>query len=148
VSAARRRFIARVDGTCVATYNRMWQIQDGVAARYRYSPDATLIDSAAYVELHAWQLRSIVKLGRPPQAGALYGAWLANFRQRVLVERHVLILYVRHHRAASRRALASLGPLKTRGNLLGQRFGLVRCTSNGDRTPIPVLSDGQPLPLP
>ena len=32
--------------------------------------------------------------------------------------------------------------------LLGQRFGLVRCTSNGDRTPVPILDDGQPAPLP
>jgi hypothetical protein len=27
-------------------------------------------------------------------------------------------------------------------------FGLVRCTSNGDRTPVPILIDGMPLPLP
>lgn len=47
------------------------------------------------------------------------------------------MLYAHHKPAASRRALASYGPLKARGNLLGQRFGLVRCTSNGDRTPIP-----------
>lgn len=146
-SPARRRFIARVDGTCVATGDRLWQIQNEVAARYRYTTDATLIDSATYVELHTWQLRSLVKLGHPPQARALYDAWLANFRRRVLVERHALTLYV-HHRAASQRALAALGPLKAHGNLLGEEFGLVRCTSNGDRTPIPVLSDGHPLPLP
>lgn len=148
VSPARRRFIAWVDGTCVDTGDRMWQIQGEVAARYRDSADATLVDSATYLELHAWQLRSIVALGHPPQARALYDAWLANFRRRVLVERHALMLYLHHHRAASRRALASYGPLKTRGNLLGQEFGLVRCTSNGDRTPIPELSDGQPQPLP
>jgi hypothetical protein len=148
VSPARRRFIARVDRTCVGTYDRMWNIQGEVAARYRYTTDSTLIDSAAYVELHAWQLRSLVKLGQPPQARALYDAWLANFRRRVLLERHALTLYARHQTAAFKRALASYGPLKARGNLLGQKFGLVRCTSNGDRTPIPVLSDGQPLPLP
>jgi hypothetical protein len=148
VSPARRRFIARVDATCVATYDRMWQIQGEVAARYRDSNDATLIDSATYVELHEWQLRSLVELGRPPQARALYDGWLANFRRRVRVERNALILYVHHHRAASRHVLASYGPLKTHGNLLGQEFGLVRCTSNGDRTPIPVLNDGHPMPLP
>jgi hypothetical protein len=147
VSPARQRFIARVDGTCVATYRQMGRIQDEVAARYRYSTDATLIDSATYLELHAWQLRSLMKLGRPPEARALYEAWLGNFRQRVSVERHALILYAQHHRAASSRVLASYGPLKTYGNLLGQKFGLTRCTSNGDRTPIPILSDGQPLPL-
>lgn len=65
VSPARRRFIARVDGTCVATYRRMYQIQDAVVARYRHSTDATLIDSVTHVELHDWQLRSLVKLGRP-----------------------------------------------------------------------------------
>jgi hypothetical protein len=43
---------------------------------------------------------------------------------------------------------ASLNKLKAQGNLLGQRFGLVRCTSNGDRTPVPILDDGQPTPLP
>jgi hypothetical protein len=148
VSPARRRFIAEVDGTCVGTYDRMWQIQGEVAARYRYSTDATLIDSATYVGLHEWQLRSLEKLGPPPQARALYDAWLANFRRRVLVERKVLSLYAHHHDAAYRRVLASYGPLKTQGNLLGQKFGLVRCTSNGDRTPIPVLNDGQPTPLP
>jgi hypothetical protein len=37
-------------------------------------------------------LRSLVKLGHPPQARALYDAWLVNFRRRVLVERHALIL--------------------------------------------------------
>ncbi|MBV9605532.1 MAG: hypothetical protein JO027_10510 [Solirubrobacterales bacterium] len=147
-SPARQRFIAEVDETCVDTGDRMWQIQNQVAARYRYSGDATLIDSAVYFELHAWQLRSIMKLGPAPQARALYDAWLANFRQRVLVERKVLILYAHHHGAASRRALASYRPLKTEGNLLGQEFGLTRCTSNGERTLVPELSDGQPLPLP
>jgi hypothetical protein len=87
-------------------------------------------------------------LGHPPQARSLYDAWLANFRQRVLLERHALILYAHHHPAASRRALAAYGPLKARGNLLGQEFGLVRCTSNGDRTPVPILNDGHPTPLP
>jgi hypothetical protein len=86
--------------------------------------------------------------GQPPQARALYDAWLANFRRGVLTERQALVLYVHHRRGASERALASYVPLKARGNLLGQKFGLVRCTSNGDRTPIPVLSDGQPAPLP
>jgi hypothetical protein len=148
VSTARRRFIAWVDGTCVDTGDRMWQIQGEVAARYRDNPDATLINSATYLELHALQLRSLVALGRPPQARKLYDAWLDNFRQRVGVERRALILYVHHHRAAARRVLAAYDPLKTRGNLLGQEFGLVRCTSNGDRTPVPVLSDGHPVPLP
>jgi hypothetical protein len=106
------------------------------------------VNAAEYVELHTWQLRSLVALGQPPQARKLYDAWLANFRQRVGVERRALILYVHHQRAASRRVLAAYGPLKTRGNLLGQEFGLVRCTSNGDRTPVPVLDDGQPTPLP
>jgi hypothetical protein len=148
VSAARRRFIAGVDGTCVDTGDRMWQIEGEVAARYRDNPDATLINSVAYLDLHALQLRSLVALGRPPEARKLYDAWLANFRQRVGVERRALILYAHHRLAASRRVLATYDPLKTRGNLLGQEFGLVRCTSNGDRTPVPVLSDGQPTPLP
>lgn len=148
MSQARQRFIAWVDGTCVDTGDRMWQIEGDVAARYRDSPDATLINSVAYLELHELQLRSLVGLGPPPQARKLYDAWLANFRQRVALERHALILYVHHQRAASRHALAAYDLLKARGNLLGQEFGLVRCTSNGDRTPVPVLNDGQPVPLP
>jgi hypothetical protein len=59
-----------------------------------------------------------------------------------------VILEAEGRRAAAERTDAWVNPLKARGNLLGQDFGLVRCTSNRDRTPIPILNDGQPLPLP
>lgn len=32
-------------------------------------------------------------------------------------------------------------------NYFAQRFGLTRCSSYGDRTPVPILSDGHPRPL-
>jgi hypothetical protein len=148
VSPARQRFIERVDRTCVDTYRRITRSEDAAAAPYRYASLSTLGEWAAYVGLHAWQLRTLMRLGQPPEARALYDAWLANFRQRVLVEWDAGLLYQDNRLAAAKRAIDSLRPLKARGNLLGQRFGLVRCTSNGDRTPVPILNDGQPLPLP
>lgn len=118
-----------------------------MAAEYRSSSDATLIDSAAYAELRAWQLRSIERLGQPPQARAVYDAWLANFRRRVGVEHGAVVLEAQGRVAAAKRAAASVIALKAQGDVLGQEFGLVRCTSNVG-TPVPILSDGQPLPLP
>jgi hypothetical protein len=49
----------------------------------------------------------LVSLGQPPQARGLYDAWLANFRHRVSVERHAVILYAHNHPAAARREVAS-----------------------------------------
>jgi hypothetical protein len=148
VSRARRRFISLVDGVCVGTYNEAGEAQAEAARQYRYLDDHVLLDSAVYVLLHTWQLRSLVSLGQPPQAHGLYDAWLANFRDRVSLERQVVTLYAHNHAAAARRTAAALTGLKAQGNLLGQRFGLVRCTSNGDRTAIPILSNGEPSPLP
>jgi hypothetical protein len=147
VSPARRRFIGRVDGACVATYGWLQQALAVVEARYRYWSAAKLIQAAAYAELHAWQLRAIESLGQPPQARGLYDAWLANFRRRVRVEGEAVRLYTRGRFTAFKRAVASVGPLKAHGDLLGQKFGLVRCTSNVG-TEVPILDDGQPLPLP
>jgi hypothetical protein len=95
------------------------------------------------VAWHTWQLRALMTLGQPPQAGVLYDAWLANFRQRASIERRALPFLRNDNLAAAKRAVGPLAGLKAQGNLLGQRFGLVRCTSNGDRTPVPRLSDGQ-----
>jgi hypothetical protein len=149
-SPARRRFIARVDETCVATYRLMIQAEDAAAVEYQrdHIRDRSLLSVAYYVNLHAWQLRELLRLGPPPEARALYDAWLGNFRRRVLSEDQALTLREHRRLLASKRVQASIGPLKARGNLLGEKFGLVRCTSNGDRTPIPILSDGQPRPLP
>lgn len=147
VSPARQRFIGRVDSVCTATYNRGARAQKQADRLYGYFDARAFLESAYYVEWHEWQLRSLMALGQPPQARALYNAWLSNFRQRVSIERRGLSLYRDKDQAGISRVLKVLPSLKTRGNLYGQRFGLVRCTSNGDRTPVPILSDGQPLPL-
>lgn len=147
VSPARARFIRLVDSVCVRTYNRGEWAQRIARAHDQYSDDHALLDAAYYTSWHAWQLRSVYALGAPPQADALYDAWYENFRRRVLIEEHAVQLYAHGNRRAAQRATRSLPALKSRGNLLGQRFGLIRCTSNGDRTPVPVLSDGQPAPL-
>lgn len=147
VTPTRERFIGTVDAVCVRTYNRGQWAQRVAHFRHQYFDDRAFLDFAYYSAWHAWQLRTIAALGEPPQARPLYDAWFANFRQRVLIEQGVVSLYERTHRKPPRRAAHNLAELKTRGNLLGQRFGLVRCTSNGDRTPVPVLNDGQPAPL-
>jgi hypothetical protein len=147
VSPQRRRFIARVDGVCTATYTAGARAQAQADRLYGYFDRRALLESAYYVSWHAWQLRSLLALGQPPQARAPYDAWLANFRERLRLEREGLRLYERNDQAGIRRTMRELYALKAEGNLAGQRFGLVRCTSNGDRSPVPVLSDGQPLPL-
>jgi hypothetical protein len=138
VSPARREFIAWVDGTCVSTYRAMTQAEDA----------AEPTNDEYGVRLHQWQYGQLTALGQPPQARALYDAWLANFRRRLALETQELGLEGQHQHAALHRVAASLDRLKAQGNLVGQEFGLVRCTSNGDRTPVPILDDGQPLPLP
>jgi hypothetical protein len=147
VSPARARFIGSIDAICVRTYNWGRWAQQVAHYRHQYFDDRAFLDFAFYASWHAWQLRAISRVGQPPQAQALYRAWLANFRQRVLIEQRAVALYEQNHRQASRRAVQPLAVLKTHGNLLGQRFGLTRCTSNGDRTPVPILDDGQPPPL-
>jgi hypothetical protein len=147
-SPARLAFAAVVDRVCVGTYQEIVNAEEQAAQRNRYFLDHALRDAAHYAVLHAWQLRSLVRIGQPPQARALYDAWLANFRHRVSVEYEAVALYAHNHHAAALRLAASLDRLKAQGNRLGQSFGLVRCTSNGDRTPVPILDDGQPAPLP
>jgi hypothetical protein len=148
VSPERQRFIGLVDGVCVQTYGAMVQAAQAANRRYGYFDNRRFLNFRYYVTLHAWQLQNLLSLGEPPQARALYDAWRANFRRRVAVEGRVLALYRNNDPKAGYRLDRSVGTLKTQGNELGQRFGLVRCTSNGDRTPVPILSDGQPLALP
>lgn len=147
VSPARQRFIDLVDQTCTQTYNWGVSTQRAADLEYQRLDSPVLRESAYYAAWHAWQLRAIRALGQPPQARILYDAWLANFSERVSIEQRALVLYATNDPKAAEQAVRSLTALKARGNLLGQRFGLVRCTSNGDRTPIPILNDGQPLPL-
>jgi hypothetical protein len=105
-------------------------------------------DDAFSLDLHVWQLRELLRLGEPPQARPLYDEWVANFRARVAVERNALAFERRNQFAAANRELGLLVKLRDQRNLAGQKFGLVRCTSNGERTPVPILNDGQPEALP
>lgn len=147
VSSARQRFISRVDGTCVSTFRSVVQAEEAVVKRDSHVRDSGLLDDEYYVLLHAWQYETTVRLGQPPQARALYDAWLTNFRQRVLDEHQGVVLEAQGRVAAGKRVAASVTALKARGDVLGQKFGLVRCTSNVG-TAVPILDDGQPLPLP
>lgn len=147
VSPERQRFIDAVDGVCTATYDAGAQAQAQADRLYGYFDNRGLLESAYYVSWHTWQLRRLLALGQPPQARTVYDQWLANFRERVNIERSSLRMYERKDQAGIRRTMRLLYELKAEGNLAGQRFGLVRCTSNGDRTAVPILNDGQPLPL-
>lgn len=147
ISPKRRRFIDRADATCVRMYSKIMAGQRTVAVRYRDSPGERTAVYAAYVRGHARELRAIVALGRPPDGQKLYEAWLANFRSRVTGEAQALRLYEQSEFGAAQRKLRPLDASKTTGNLLGQRFGLILCTSNGDRTPVPILSDDPAMPL-
>jgi hypothetical protein len=138
LSPARRQFIAAADETCVSTYESMTRAEDA----------AEPLTDEYTVQLHQWQYGQLTKLGQPPQARALYDAWLANFRRRLLLETEELSLDGPRQRAEWHRVDESLYRLKAEANLVGQEFGLVHCTSNGDRTPVPILSGGMPLPLP
>ena len=130
-SPARRRFIARADRICVGKYNRGHARQAAYARRVAGLPDARERVTSFYVRWHTGQYRALRALGRPPEARLAYRRWLDNFGTRVRLEARYVPL-MRAGRAAEAQALtAAVGTLKTRGNLLGQRFGLQLCTSNG-----------------
>jgi hypothetical protein len=148
VSAARQRFINAIDATCVNTYDWMDRAERAAEFANQYFDDRQIRDDAFYVDLHAWQLDNLLTVGEPPQARALYDDWVANFRARLAIERTALALERRGQWVAAHRELGLLVGLRDKGNLAGQEFGLVRCTSNGERTEIPILNDGQPRPLP
>jgi hypothetical protein len=71
--------------------------------------------------------KAVQRLGAPRDDRANYGSWLDHIR-------HDAGLGVEYGWATN--------------NQLAQLFGLRRCSSYGDRTPVPILSDGQPRPLP
>jgi hypothetical protein len=148
VSPARQRFIDAVDDACVDTYSWIVRAQQAAEFANWYFADRKVRDDAFSLDLHVWQLRELLRLGEPPQARPLYDEWVANFRARVAVERNALAFERRNQFAAANRELELLVKLRDQGNLAGQKFGLVRCTSNGERTPVPILNDGQPEALP
>jgi hypothetical protein len=138
VSPARRRFIARADRTCVRTYNRGQAEQAEYARRLAGRSDTRERVTRFYVRWHTGQYHALRALGRPPEARLAYRRWLDNFGARVRLEARYVPL-MRAGRAAEAQSLAQqVSTLKARGNLLGQRFGLQLCTSNGPgRRPVP-----------
>jgi hypothetical protein len=138
VSPARRRFIARADRTCVRSYNRGQATQARYARHVAAMPDARERVTSFYVRWHTGQYRALRALGRPPEARLAYRRWLDNFGARVRLEARYVPL-MRAGRAAEAQSLAEqVSALKARGDLLGQRFGLQLCTSNGPgRRPVP-----------
>jgi hypothetical protein len=138
VSPARHRFIARVDRTCVRTYNRGRASQAAYARRVTGRPDAQELITSFYVRWHTGQYRALRALGKPPEARLEYRRWLDNMGARVGLEARYVPL-MRAGRAAEAQTVgAQVNALKARGNMLGQRFGLQLCTSNGPgRRPVP-----------
>jgi len=131
VSPARRRFIRRVDGTCVRTYNDGQAAQAAYAQRVAGRADAQALVTRFYVRWHTGQYRAVRTLGEPSEARLAYRRWLDNMGERVRLEARYAPL-MRAGRAAEAQAVAQqVSTLKARGDVLGQRFGLRLCTSNG-----------------
>jgi hypothetical protein len=138
VSPARRRFIARADQTCVRTYNRGQADEAAFARRVALRPDARELVTRFYVRWHTGQYRALRALGEPPEARLAYRGWLANFGARVRLEARYAPLMRAGRAAEAQATLEQVNALKARGNMLGQRFGLRLCTSNGPgRRPVP-----------
>ena len=138
VSPARRRFIARADQTCVRTYNRGRADEAAYARRVALRPDARELVTRFYVRWHTGQYRALRALGKPPEARLAYRRWLDNLGARVRLEARYAPLMRAGRAAEAQATLEQVNGLKARGNMLGQRFGLRLCTSNGPgRRPVP-----------
>jgi hypothetical protein len=138
VSPARRRFIARADQTCVRTYNRGQADEAAFARRVALRPDARELVTRFYVRWHTGQYRALRALGKPPEARLAYRRWLDNLGARVRLEARYVPLMRAGRAAEAQATLDQVNGLKARGNMLGQRFGLQLCTSNGPgRRPAP-----------
>lgn len=81
-------------------------------------------DRRTFAELYG----ALRRLGEPPDGREKYAQWLAMM-----------------HQAATADERAHYDWDET--NWSAQLFGLRRCSAYGDRTPVPILSDGQPRPL-
>jgi hypothetical protein len=95
VSPERETFIELVDSTCVRLYNASIPAENEAAAANRGVKSARERNMAYYLAWHTAELRALAALGEPPQARELYDAWLENFRQRVAIERSLLVHYER-----------------------------------------------------
>jgi hypothetical protein len=131
LSPWRWLFARRVDRTCVRTARDLEGAYDEAASRLHDAPDGLVRARAVYVRGHADQVAALIRLGDAPADRSTYGAWLANFKRRVTLERRQLELMRRHDLAGAAALAAHLATLKARGNAAGIAFGLRECTSNG-----------------
>src|SRR5215207_5265984 len=130
-SPARIRFIRRVDATCADTYAAGIKRSEAMALKLGEGPQAQLRVYADYLDWHAAQVAAVRRLGPPPEAAGLYGAWLENMARRVALERRALSRHVAGKRAAAARDYAQVGRLKQASDLAGRRSGLQRCPASG-----------------
>ena len=131
LSPRRWLFARRVDSTCADTWRDLQSAWDDAAARWRDSPNGRVLVEGVYVQYHAAQLKALVHLGEAPSDQSTYREWLANFGQRVALERHALRLLRRHDLDRAAALGARLATLKARGNAAGVAFGLEGCVSGG-----------------
>jgi hypothetical protein len=128
-SPARRRFIARVERTCVRTADRGRVAQAAYARRVAARPDAGELVMRFSVRRHARQYRALRALGAPPEDRLAYRRWLETLAARVRLEaRYAPLLHA--GRAAEAQAVGEQAlTLEARGDMLGSRFGLRLCTA-------------------
>jgi hypothetical protein len=137
VSPDRARFIQRTDHTCARTYRSARAAFEAAAAAVG-DPARQLLAYAAYVDAHAAQLRALEQPGPPPDGTELHARWIGNMRKRIGLERAILRFAKGGDRDRVSAIHRRLVQLKMAGNVVGQRFGLQICTSNGPgRTPVP-----------
>jgi hypothetical protein len=137
VSAERSAFIEATDATCERTFRAMREAGEGIVAVLG-DPARELAAYDRYVDAHEAQLRSLERLGEPPDGARLHSRWIENLRTRIRLERAQVRAGAAGEFDRARATFARIGRLMVRGNELGQRFGLRVCTSNGpDRTPVP-----------
>jgi hypothetical protein len=105
ISPARQLFIQRVDQTCARDFNA------GVPP--------------------SGELAEIVALGQPLDGAAAYEKWLGNMRTRVGIDGEIQAAQASGDVASADAYNAQWTSLKRLGNLYGEQFGLVICTSNG-----------------
>ncbi len=127
VSRARRRFIARVDATCVRTADRGRAAQTAYARRVAGRPDARELVTRFSVRRHRGQYRALRRLGDPPEARLAYRRWLQNLDARVRLEASYAPLMRAGRAAEAQTAALQVSALKARGDVLGRGFGLRLC---------------------
>ncbi len=121
------RFASEVDKICAVTYNEN-QVRE---LRRLRAHEASISRREAGILDHERQYIAIDRLGPPPSAPNLYGAWLTNMLGRIKLEWLALRQRAQGKTRRSEITLAEVSFMKVRGDSLGQEFGLRLCTSNG-----------------